>query len=102
MAVRRNLYHPEEVREKIQTTQILKRLNDFIFGEVKLEKSQVAAALGLLRKTLPDLTSVAVSGTVGIEKAEDLNDAVLAHIARAGSDRAIEAANGQTEPGELH
>jgi hypothetical protein len=58
MAVRRNLYHPEEVKLKIKTSQIVNRLTAYIFGEIELSKTQVNAALGLLKKTLPDLQSV--------------------------------------------
>lgn len=49
-----------EVRQKIQASQIANRLISFVNGEIKLEKSQVTAALGLLRKVLPDLSSAEI------------------------------------------
>jgi hypothetical protein len=58
MAARKHLYHPEEVREKIKTSQLVNRLNKYINGKIHMEKSQVTAALGLLKKTLPDLSSI--------------------------------------------
>ena len=33
-----------------------------IKGEIKMESTQVTAALGLLRKTLPDLAAITISG----------------------------------------
>ena len=70
MAVRRNLYHPEEVRAKIKTTQIVNRLNLFINGKIELSPHQVSAALGLIKKTLPDLSSV--DSTIKGDKAHPL------------------------------
>jgi hypothetical protein len=56
--------HSTEVRQRIRTTQIVNRLNHFILGTKNgrdtclMEPHQVTAALGLLKKTLPDLQSV--------------------------------------------
>lgn len=47
-------------KQKIQTSMIINRLQDHIKGDVKMETSQVTAALGLLKKTAPDLSSVAL------------------------------------------
>jgi hypothetical protein len=102
MAVRKRLYHPEEVRQKIQTSQLVNRLTAFVNGEIELSASQVTAALGLIRKTMPDMTAIAHSGSVGIEKPEDLNDSVLAHIALRGRDRAAEETSSPEELSELH
>ena len=55
--VRLDPAHTERTRAKIQTSQIINRLTDFINGVVTLEAAQVTAALGLLRKTLPDLSA---------------------------------------------
>jgi hypothetical protein len=63
MAARtRRIFCDDNTRAKIQTTQIIKRLMGHILGEIKLESSQVTAALGLLKKTIPDLSAVEVSG----------------------------------------
>lgn len=55
--VRLNPEHDQRTRAKIQTSQIINRLQSFVNGDVKLEPAQVTAALGLLKKTLPDLTA---------------------------------------------
>jgi hypothetical protein len=47
----------ERTRAKIRTSQITNRLIAFVNGEVELAPHQVTAALGLLRKVLPDLAS---------------------------------------------
>lgn len=65
MAARFDPKHDARTREKIQTSQLINRLNSFVNGEVKLEPAQVTAALGLLKKTLPDLQAVAHSGADG-------------------------------------
>lgn len=58
MAARKRLFHEEEVKAKIRTSQLINRLNSFIMGKVELSPAQVTAALGLIRKKLPDLSSV--------------------------------------------
>ena len=56
--------HAEAVREKIQTTQLLKRLQAYALGEtvgktkVKLSGGELKAIEMLLDKTLPNLASV--------------------------------------------
>lgn len=65
MAARLNTRQAQSVREHIQTTQIVKRLQNHIDGEVDLKPSQVTAALGLLRKTIPDLAKTEVTGEDG-------------------------------------
>jgi hypothetical protein len=62
--VRLNPAHDERTRARIQTTQIIKRLQAFIFSQVELQPAQVTAALGLLRKTIPDLAAIEHGGEV--------------------------------------
>ena len=102
MAVRKRLYHPEEVRAKIQTSQLVNRLSSFVNGEIELTAPQVTAALGLIRKTMPDLTAIAHSGTVEVIKPDELTDAALAHIAAGSSARAIEPQSSPQEPEGIH
>lgn len=64
MAVRKNKAHHEIVRSRIQTSQLINRLMDHVRGKVELSATQVTAALGLMRKTLPDLQAVELSGEV--------------------------------------
>lgn len=58
--------HDEETRAKIKTSQLLNRLNDHVFGKdsepVEISATQMKAIEILLRKSLPDLSSVTVSG----------------------------------------
>lgn len=63
--VRLNPQQSERTRAAIQATQIIKRLNSFVLGQedeqgnkVDLSPHQVSAALGLLKKTTPDLQSI--------------------------------------------
>lgn len=56
--------HDEETRAKIQTTQLLKRLQDHVFGHCDLEATQVKAAEICLRKALPDLTATEMTAEV--------------------------------------
>jgi hypothetical protein len=52
-------HHQDDIRAKIQSAQLVKALTDHVTGRngISLDATQVAAALGLLRKTVPDLTS---------------------------------------------
>jgi len=73
MAARLNPRQDERTRSAIKTTQLAKRLEGFALAEadpqtgkpVSMSKEQVAAALGLLRKTLPDLSNVQLTGQDG-------------------------------------
>lgn len=58
----------DEVRLKIQASQLITRLTGHVMGKVKMQPSQVTAALGLLKKTLPDLTATEHSGSVGLHE----------------------------------
>jgi hypothetical protein len=62
--IRLNPNHDERTRAKIQTSQILNRLQAFVNSKVELQPHQVTAALGLLRKTMPDLAAIEHSGEV--------------------------------------
>lgn len=71
MAARLNPKNDQRARDAIQTTQLCKRLNGFALGEndpcypdkpLVMSSDQVRAALGLLRKTIPDLAVTTISG----------------------------------------
>lgn len=81
--------HQDDVRTKIQTSQLINRLTDHALGEndVKLEASQVRAIEVLLRKTLPDLNAV------GFDGGDDMQ-AALASIIAARRQR-VAAADGE-------
>jgi chemotaxis protein CheY-P-specific phosphatase CheC len=85
MAARMRKTHQDDVREKIQASQIINRLSGHLNGEVELSTTQVRAAEILLKKTLPDLSSVDFDGTVNVRKsAAELSDDELAAMADAG------------------
>ena len=62
MAARLNPRHQEMVREKIRASQLVNRLEDHAFGDAEMSATQVSAALGLLKKCVPDLQAMEVSG----------------------------------------
>ncbi len=47
----------DRTRERISTSMIRNRLESFIEGKLELSPHQVTAALGLLKKVIPDLSS---------------------------------------------
>lgn len=52
--------HQEDVRKKIQCTQLINRLMSHIGGEVELSSTQVRSIEILLNKSLPNLSDVKV------------------------------------------
>lgn len=61
-ATKRNAMLIEEAREKIKTTQLINRLQNHALGTVEMTRSQVHATEILLKKRVPDLSSVTLSG----------------------------------------
>ena len=66
---RRVISKDGELRENIRSSDLVILLENHCFGMVSLEKSQVSAALGLLKKTLPDIQMI----TVDVEGGVDIN-----------------------------
>lgn len=62
MATRLRKAHQDTVREKIRTSQLINRLQNHALGKIKLETTQIKSIEVLIRKTLPDLSSVQLSG----------------------------------------
>ena len=58
----------DQTRAAIQTTQLVKRLQDFALAQkgIEIDPQRLKAIEILLRKSLPDLQSVAVDVTGGI------------------------------------
>lgn len=54
----------QKTRDKIRATAIVKRLQDHVLGEVEMSATQVRAAEGLLKKILPDLSSVEMKAEI--------------------------------------
>ncbi len=76
MAARKNLKHSDRTRDKIRTSMLLNRLETFVEGKCELNAAQVSAALGLIKKTLPDLQAVTLDG--------DLNHNVVGEVVFRG------------------
>jgi len=53
---------------------IARRLVDHVMGKIELSPTQVAAALGLLKKTLPDLSATEFTGEL---RHRDISDEPL-------------------------
>lgn len=64
--------HQEDVRTKIQATQLVNFLTGHALGKKKASPSQVTAALGLLKKTLPDLTATEHTGNMTLTHEQQL------------------------------
>lgn len=62
MAARLNARHQEMVRDKIQASQLINRLQNHALGELALEQSQIKAIEILLRKSIPDLSAIQHGG----------------------------------------
>lgn len=61
-----------EHRDKIKNSNILSALIGHAEGTREMSATQVTAALGLLRKVMPDLAATELSGSVGISHEEAL------------------------------
>lgn len=62
----------ESHRAKIQNSNILNRLISHAEGVVEMKPTEVTAALGLLKKALPDLSAVDLTGNVELEAGAEL------------------------------
>lgn len=65
MAARLNPRHQEMIREKIRASQLVNVLEEHVLENRELSKSQVSAALGLLKKCIPDLQSTTLQNPDG-------------------------------------
>lgn len=64
---KRNAMLIEEARSKIQTTQLVNRLQDHALGKVELSQTQVRSVEILLKKKIPDLSSVSIGQDPDLE-----------------------------------
>jgi hypothetical protein len=58
MGTRRNTRSTDAIREKIQTAKLVEFLETHVISGTEVKKTQVSAAVALLRKTIPDLQSI--------------------------------------------
>ena len=80
MAARIRKQHQDEVRARIQASQLINRLTDHALGRVELTATQVRAIEILLRKSIPDLSAVDIRG--------DASQPLVVEIRRFGADDA--------------
>jgi hypothetical protein len=62
MAARIRKHHQDEVRLRIQTSQLINRLTDHALGDTELSATQIRAIEILLKKSIPDLSAIEISG----------------------------------------
>lgn len=58
MAARINRRHSDEVRAKIQASNLIYRLNQCAMGEIELTSTQVKAIEALLDRSVPKLSQI--------------------------------------------
>lgn len=63
MAARIRKQHQDEVRARIQVSQLVNVLTDQALGKVELTQPRLKAIEILLRKSLPDLSSIELKGS---------------------------------------
>lgn len=57
-------FHSDEIRAKIQASQLINRLTDHAFDKVELSTTQIKAIEILLKKSVPDLSAVDINANV--------------------------------------
>ena len=65
MAARLNRHHAEEIRQKIQASVIIDRLEKCVAGEIEMTATQVAAANTLLDRSVAKLSQIQHTGPDG-------------------------------------
>ncbi len=65
MAARLRPKHQDEIRSKIQASQLVNRLTDHALGKTDMSSTQVKAVEILLKKTMPDLSQISGTGDDG-------------------------------------
>lgn len=87
MAPRKQLFHPDDVKAKIQASQLINRLTTHALSDAPImDASQVNAARVLLNKVLPDLKAVDHAGSLDVTtQTKEQRDAAVAAALRADS-----------------
>jgi len=67
MAKRKQLFHPDEVKKKIQASQLINRLQKNALSDKEIMTTgQIASATTQLDRVVPKLKAVEHSGEVGV------------------------------------
>lgn len=69
--------HQDDIRRKIQASQLVNRLTDHALGNVELTNTQVRAIEILLKKTIPDLSSIEHKGDADNPLAHKVEIAII-------------------------
>ena len=87
----------DQVRALIDSSSIVRTLNSHIKGDLKMEASQLRAAEILLRKCLPDLASISISGDPDNPfLVQDISDKPLEHSSTKWLESNKEVIEGET------
>lgn len=95
--------YAQAVRARIRAGGIVKRLEDHVLGKVEMSASQVSAALGLLRKCVPDLSTMEHTGKDGgpiqhkVDEMTTLDKARAIHFAMSEAAEAVRKARSSSE-----
>ncbi len=66
MATRKQLFHPDDVKQKIKTSQLINRLQaNALSKKETLTRGQIDSIKTLLAKTVPDLKAIEHTGKDG-------------------------------------
>lgn len=108
MAARiKRLYHPDEIKEKIKTSQLINLLTAVaLTGKdpqgFPVTPVRIDAAKTLLKKVVPDLAAVEHSGSVEHISVREMTREQLEIIASSGSGRANSSPGRDTKPYSTH
>lgn len=58
----RGAWTPQKVRDRIRISMLVKRLTDHAVGKTEMSATQLKAVEILLRKSLPDLAAIELTG----------------------------------------
>lgn len=64
----------EVIRAKIESEKLINKLSNHVLNNDEMSNTQITAALGLLRKSVPDLSAIEHSGE--IETSRTLADVI--------------------------
>lgn len=62
MAARLSRHHSDVVRQKIQASVLIDRLQKCVDGELKMDRNQLTAAIALLDRSVPKLQQIQHTG----------------------------------------
>lgn len=57
----------ERIRQRIKADRLIDALENHVLADKEMTKSQVSAALGLLKKCVPDLSAIEMSGEMTVK-----------------------------------